>query len=121
MLRLLQAFCIFLGEKNYTRLFSKNTLKISLSVLLTARNIPLNSWLSITFKNPLLQGDKMFLNALDTGFIILDPRVEFLYVQNLPTVVNVACCKNLFNDSSYEICETPVQAKTTSPMRVNYY
>ena len=92
----------------------------SLSALLTARNIPLNSWSRITLiKNALLQGDKMFLNALDSGFIILDPGVEFLSVENLPTVVNVAWCTNLLNDFSYEICQTPVQAKTTvSPVMV---
>ena len=56
----------------------------------------------------------MFLNALDSGFIFLvDPGVEFLSVENLPTVVNVAWCTNLLNDFSYEICQTPVQAKTT--------
>ena len=65
---------------------------MSLSALLTTQNIPLNSWSSITFKNALLQGDKLFLNALDSGFIILDPSLEFLSVENLPTVVNVACC-----------------------------
>ena len=37
---------------------------MSLSALLTARNGSLNSWWRITFKNALLQGDKMFLNAL---------------------------------------------------------
>ena len=43
----------------------------------------------------------MFLNALDSGLIILDPAVEFLSVENLiPTVVNVACCTNLLNDFS---------------------
>ncbi len=42
------------------------------------RNIPLNSWSRITFKNALLQGGKMFLNALDSGFIILDQGVELL-------------------------------------------
>ncbi len=47
----------------------------------------------------------MFLNALDSGLIILDPAVEFLSVENLPTVVNVACCTNLLNDFSYEICQ----------------
>ena len=61
---------------------------MSLSALLTARNIPLNFWSRITFKNALLQGDKMFLNALDSGLIILDPAVEFLSVEHLPTVVN---------------------------------
>ncbi len=45
-------------------------------------------WSRITFKNALLQGDKMFLNALDSGLIILDPAVEFLSVEHLPTVVN---------------------------------
>ncbi len=87
---------------------------MSLSVLLTARNIPLNLWSRITFKYALLQGDKMFLNALDSCLIILDPAVEFLSVENLPTVVIVACCKNLLNDFSYEICRTPVQAKRTA-------
>ncbi len=92
---------------------------MSLSALLTARNIPLNLWSRITFKNALLQGDKMFLNALDSDFIIPDPGIEFLSVENLPTVVKVACCTNLLNDFSYEICQTPVQAKTTaSPVMV---
>ena len=92
---------------------------MSLSALLTARNIPLNLWSRITFKNALLQGDKMFLNALSSGLIILNPAVEFLSVENSPTVVNVACCTNLLNDFSYEIGQTPIQAKTTvSPMRV---
>ena len=64
---------------------------MSLSALLTARNIPLNLWSrNITFKYALLQGDNMFLNALDSGLIILDPAVEFLSVENLPTVVK--CC-----------------------------
>ncbi len=42
---------------------------MSLSALLTARNIPLNLWSRITFKYALLQGDKMFLNALDSGLV----------------------------------------------------
>ncbi len=46
---------------------------MSLSALLTARNIPLNLWSRITFKYALLQGDKMFLNALDSG---LRPRLH---------------------------------------------
>ncbi len=97
----------------------KQSAFMSLSALLTARNIPQNLWSRITFKNALLQGDKIFLNALDIGFIILDPGVEFLCVENLPTVVNVACCTNLLNDFSYKICQTPVQAKTTaSPVMV---
>ena len=88
---------------------------MSLSALLTARNIPLNLWSRITFKYALLQEDNMFLNALDSGLIILDPAVEFLSVENLPTVVNVACCTG--TNFSYEICQTPVQAKTTASHR----
>ena len=90
---------------------------MSLSALLTARNIPLNLWSRITFKYALLQGDNMFLNALDSGLIILDLAVECLSVENLPTVINVACCTNLLNDFSNEICQTPVQAKTTASHR----
>ncbi len=90
---------------------------MSLSALVTARNIPLNLWSRITIKYALLQGDKMFLNALDSDLIILDPAVELLSVENLPTVVNVACCTNLLNDFSYEIFQTPVQAKTTASHR----
>ncbi len=64
---------------------------MSLSALLTARNIPLNLWSSITIKYALLQGDKMFLNALDSGLIILDPAVELLSVENLPTEFTYSC------------------------------
>ena len=42
---------------------------MSLSALLTARNIPLNLWSRITFKYALLQGDTMFLNVLDSGLV----------------------------------------------------
>ena len=45
----------------------------------------------------IVQGDNMFLN-----FIILDSgvHVQFLSVENLPTVVNIACCTNMLNDFS---------------------
>jgi hypothetical protein len=40
---------------------------------------------SKTFKyNVLLQRDKMYLQALDDGFVVLEPGVEFLSVDNLP-------------------------------------
>jgi hypothetical protein len=29
-----------------------------------------------------LQGDKMYLEALDNGFVVLEPGVEFLSVDN---------------------------------------
>ncbi len=45
----------------------------------------------ITIKYALLQGDKIFLNGLDSGLIILDPAVEFLSVENLPTEFTYSC------------------------------
>ena len=42
----------------------------------------------------------MYLQALNNGLIILDQNVKLLSVDNLPKVVMVSCCKNMF---SYEI------------------
>ncbi len=90
---------------------------MSLSAILTAQNIPLIDWSKTTFKNVLLQGDTMHLKALDHGLIVLDPRIEFLSIDNLPTVVSISCGKNMF---SYEICRSvtsPIHANTaTSPV-----
>ena len=60
---------------------------MSLSAVLTAQNTPLIDWSTTTFNNVLLQGDKMYLKALNSGLIVLDPGVEFLFIANLPTVV----------------------------------
>ena len=61
---------------------------MSLSAILTARNISLTAWSKITFNNVLLQGDKMYLKALNNGLIALEPGIEYLSVDNLPTVVS---------------------------------
>ena len=58
----------------------------------------------------------MHLKALDHGLIVLDPRIEFLSIDDLPTVVNVSisCGKNMF---SYEICRSvtlPIPVMATS-------
>ena len=58
---------------------------MSLSALLTARNIPVSEWNSTTIDNVLIQGDRMYLNALDNGLI---PRQQLLFVDHLPTVVS---------------------------------
>ena len=64
---------------------------MSLSALLTAQNIPLIDWSKTTFiNNVLLQGDKMYLQALNDGFVVLEPGVEFLSVDNLPKIVSVS-------------------------------
>jgi hypothetical protein len=57
---------------------------MSLSALLTAQNIPLAliDWSKTTLNNVLLQGDKMCLQALDNGFVVLEPGVEFMSVDN---------------------------------------
>ena len=66
---------------------------MSLSALLTAQNIPLIDRSKTTFiNNALLQGDKMYLQALNDGFVVLEPGVEFLYVDNLPKLVSVSSC-----------------------------
>ena len=42
--------------------------------------------------NVVLQGDKMYLQALNDGFVVLEPGVEFLSVDNLPKLVSVSSC-----------------------------
>ena len=89
---------------------------MSLSALPTARNIPPKLVVeNIKHLNAfVVQGDKMFLNV-----IILDSGVQFLSAENLPTVVNIACCTNMLNGFSQEICRTrtSIQAKTTASHR----
>ena len=84
---------------------------MSLSAILTAQNIPLIDWSKITLNNVLLQGDKMYLQALDNGFVVLEPGVEFLSVDNLPKLVSVSSCTNMF---SYEICDSVIDTSNIS-------
>jgi hypothetical protein len=61
-----------------------------------------------------MQGDKMYLKALEDGLFNVDSSVEFLSIDNLATVVNVSYAKSMF---SYEICRpvlSTVQAKPAS-------
>ncbi len=84
---------------------------MTLSAILTAQNIPLIQWSKMTIDNILIQGDKMYLNALSSGFVVLDPRLEFMSVDDLPKVVRVSCVRNMF---SYQICQT-MQTTKISP------
>ena len=86
---------------------------MSLSALLTAQNIPLIDWSKTTFSNVLLQGDKMYLQALNDGFVVLEPGVEFLSVDNLPKLVSVSCCTNMF---SYQICDSVINTSNIPPV-----
>ena len=88
---------------------------MSLSALLTAQNIPLSSWSKITFNNVLLQGDKLYLKAINTGFVVLDPGIDFLSVEHLPKAIGVSSsCINMSNNFSYEICHSNM-VNTVSP------
>ena len=63
-----------------------------ISAVLTAQNIPLINWSKTTLNNILLiQGDKMYLQALDIiyGFFVLEPGVEFLSVGNFNLKLSV--------------------------------
>ena len=68
---------------------------MSLSAVVTAQHNPLIDWSTTTFNNVLLQGDTMYLKALNSGLVVLDQRVEFLFVDNLPNVVGVSCCTSM--------------------------
>jgi hypothetical protein len=47
----------------------------------------------------ILRGDKMYLQALNHGFVVLEPGVDFLYVGilTLPKVVSVSSCTNMYS------------------------
>jgi hypothetical protein len=51
-----------------------------ISALLTAQNIPLIDWSKTTFNNVLLQRVKTYLQALNDGFVVLEPA------QNIPLI-----------------------------------
>jgi hypothetical protein len=96
---------LFLSSKIYQGddLFSvqsrgKQYAFMSLSALLTAHFIPQIDWSKTTFDNVLLRGDKMYLQALNDGFVVLEPGVEFVYVGiTLPKVDSVSSCTNMFS------------------------
>jgi hypothetical protein len=78
-----------------------------ISAVLTDQNI-LIDWSKTTLNNVLLQGDKTYLQALDSGFVVLEPGAEFMSVDNLPKVVSVSCCTDMF---SYEICDSVIDTR----------
>ena len=73
----------------------------SLLGLLTAYKIPLTQWSPTTLNSILLQGDKMYLKAMNNHLIHLPPGVIYLSVRDLPKVVIVSCYENEFN---FDIC-----------------
>ena len=55
----------------------------------------------------------MYLQALIDGFVVLEPGVEFLSVDNLPQLVSVSCCTNMF---SYQICDSVIDTSNIPPV-----
>ncbi len=84
---------------------------MSLSALLTARNIPLFAWSFTTFNDVLIQGDKMYLRALNNGLLVLNPGIEYLSIDNLPTIVTV-------NNSCTNACSTITNSGINLPVEV---
>ncbi len=64
------------------------------------------------------KGDKMYLKALENGLIVLDLGVEFLSIDNLPTVVSILCSKNEF---SYDMFRANEIANTNTVPTYNSY
>ncbi len=50
---------------------------MSLSAILMAEHIPLLEWSQSTFTNALVQGDRLYMKALNSGLIVLGPGVEY--------------------------------------------
>ena len=77
---------------------------LCLSALLTARNNPV--WSKTTLNNVLLQGNSMYLEALNNGLIVPDPGIDLLSINNLPSVVYVTCYTDITDNFSYELCQS---------------
>ena len=54
----------------------------------------------------------MYLQALDNGFVVLEPCVEFLSVDNFSKIDSVSCCTNMF---SYKICDSVIDSSNIPP------
>ena len=59
-----------------------------------------------TLNNVLLQEDSMYLEALNSGLIVLDSGVDLLSINNLPSVVYVTCYADITDNFSYELCQS---------------
>ena len=71
-------------------------------------------WSKTTLNNVLLQGDSMYLEALDNGLIVLDPGVDLLSINNLPSVIYVTCNTNITDNFSYSVCQSVMDTSIDS-------
>ncbi len=89
---------------------------MSLSAVLTAQHPTSDrlEYIQYLYCNVSLQLDKMYLKglkALENGLIVLDLGVEFLSIDNLPTVVSILCSKK---ELSYDMCKAKEIANTNT-------
>ena len=68
---------------------------MSLSAILTAERIPLFEWSQSTISNILVQGDYMYVKALNNGLSGINPGIELTSIDNLPRFVEVSCNMNI--------------------------
>ena len=78
---------------------------MSLSAILTAENTPLLKWSQSTLTRVLLQGDNMYIKALNNRLIDSCPGVELLSINNLPKFVDASCGMGMF---SFKLFDTTV-------------
>ena len=78
---------------------------MSLSAILTAERIPLFEWSQSTIDNILVQGDYMYVKALNNGLFGINPGIELTSIDNLPRFVEVSCNMNIL---SFELIDTTV-------------
>ena len=78
---------------------------MTLSAILTAQNIPLIQWSKMTIDNILIQGDQMYLNTLSSGFVVLDPHLEFLSVDDLPRLFVFHVLETCFHIRYVKLCK----------------
>ena len=78
---------------------------INLSASLVAECIPLKEWSQSTINNVLLQGDCMYINALNNGLFGINPGLELTSIDNLPRFIDVSCNLNML---SFEFIDATV-------------
>ena len=68
---------------------------------LTAHKKPITQWSPTTLNSILLQGDKLYLKAINSHFIRLPPGIVYLSLRDLPKLVIVSYFENEF---IFDIC-----------------
>ena len=78
---------------------------MSLSAILAAECISLKEWSQSTINNVLLQGDYVYIKALNDGLFCVNPGLEVTSIDNLPRFIDVSCNMNKL---SFELIDVKV-------------